>query len=75
VALLNLVSADIQQGSLFGPTKDNRRLMAVMDRINAQWGQGTVRSAATGVAKSWAMRRERMSPHYTTDWRQLVVVG
>lgn len=75
VALLNLGSADIQQGSLFGPAKDNRRLMAVMDRINAQWGQGTVRSAATGVAKSWAMRRERMSPQYTTDWGQLPVAG
>lgn len=75
VVLMNLTDAANQQASLFGAHRDNDRLMVVMDRINAIWGRGTLRSAATGVAKTWAMKRERMSPQYTTDWGQLPVAG
>ncbi len=70
---MNLTDATNQQGSLFGTHQDNGQLMAVMDRINAMWGRGTLRSAATGVAKTWAMKREKMSPQYTTHWGQLPV--
>ncbi len=75
VALLNLTTGGTQQASLLGTAKDNARLMAVMDHVNTVWGRGTLRSAATGVTKSWGMRREMMSPQYTTDWGGLVVVG
>jgi DNA polymerase V len=73
VVLMNLTDAANQQASLFGTHRNNDRVMAVMDRVNAVWGRGTLRSAATGIAKSWAMRRERMSPRYTTEWDQLPV--
>ena len=73
VVLMNLTDAANQQASLFGTHRDNDRVMAVMDRVNAIWGRGTLRSAATGIAKSWAMRREKMSPRYTTEWDQLPV--
>ncbi|MDP1644938.1 MAG: DUF4113 domain-containing protein [Thiobacillus sp.] len=39
-----------------------------IDRANAQWGQGTLRLASEGVKKAWQMRRERVSPAYTTRW-------
>jgi len=74
IVLMNLTDSANHQASLFCTHRDNDRLMAVMDRINAMWGRGTLRSAATGVAKSWAMKRERMSPQYTTCWEQLPVV-
>ncbi len=74
IVLMNLSNSANQQASLFGTHGNNDRLMAVMDHVNAMWGRGTLRSAATGVAKSWAMRRERMSPQYTTHWGQLPVV-
>ena len=73
IVLMNLADSANQQASLFSTHRDNDRLMAVMDRVNAMWGRGTLRSAATGVAKSWSMRRERMSPQYTTHWEQLPV--
>lgn len=73
IVLMKLTDSANQQASLFGAHRDNDRLMAVMDRVNAMWGRGTLRSAATGIAKSWAMRRERMSPRYTTEWDQLPV--
>lgn len=74
VALINLTDAANVQMSLFSTAKDNRKLMQVMDRINTIWGRGTLRSAAEGIEKRWTMKRERMSPCYTTCWEQLPVV-
>ncbi|MDP1957219.1 MAG: S24 family peptidase, partial [Rhodocyclaceae bacterium] len=48
VALLNLSAAATPQLNLFSKTKDNTRLMQVMDRINGIWGRGTLHSAAEG---------------------------
>jgi DNA polymerase V len=73
VALLNLTAAAHPQLSLFPKMRDNSRLMEVMDRINGIWGRGTLRSAAEGVRTEWRMKRERMSPGYTTRWDQLPV--
>ncbi|MBU0753273.1 MAG: Y-family DNA polymerase [Gammaproteobacteria bacterium] len=74
VALMNLSDAANRQGDLFSSAKDNAKLMRVMDRINAQWGSGTLRSAAEGVEKGWRMKRERMSPGFTTKWDQVLCV-
>ncbi len=74
VALLNLSDAAKVQGSLFAVGKDNTKVMQVMDRINGIWGRGTLRSAAEGIQKSWKMKRDRMSPAYTTNWAQVPVV-
>lgn len=73
VRLINLTDAANAQMGLFSTDKDNRKLMHVMDRINAIWGRGTLRSAAEGVEKGWKMKRERMSPCYTTNWKQVPV--
>jgi DNA polymerase V len=75
IALLNLTDSATSQMDLFSKTRDNTKLMRVMDRINAVWGRGTLRSAAEGTGKGWAMKRERMSPCYTTNWDQLPVAA
>lgn len=72
VVLLNLSDASAVQLTMFSSAKDNARLMQVMDKINGMWGRGTLRSAAEGVQKTWKMKRERMSPCYTTSWDQLL---
>lgn len=74
VALINLTDAKNRQKNLFSQSKDNTRLMEVIDQINATWGQGTLRSAAEGIEKRWKMKREWMSPSYTTNWEHLPVV-
>lgn len=73
VTLMNLTDQTNQQASLLGGHRSNDRLMAVMDRVNGIWGQGTLRSAATGITQSWAMKREKMSLQYTTNWEQLPI--
>lgn len=73
VALLNLSSARTAQMSLLPKARDNPRLMQVMDRINGIWGRGTLHSAAEGLRQDWKMKRERVSPAYTSRWDQLPV--
>jgi DNA polymerase V len=71
VMLLNLSDARTPQGNLFAGNRENPALMQVMDRINQRWGRGTLKLAAEGVEQAWKMRRERMSPAYTTSWKEL----
>ena len=75
VALMNIRDAGTVQMTLFSKTRDNTRLMQVMDRINTVWGRGTLHSAAEGVQKEWKMKREKKSPGYTTRWDQLPVAS
>lgn len=47
------------------------RLNATLDRLNLKFGRGTVLLAGEGTSKGWSMRRENLSPAYTTDWDSL----
>ena len=50
-------------------------LMSALDQVNKKWGRGTLAPMAAGVGRgNWRMRRERLSPAYTTCWRGLPVV-
>ena len=61
-----------QQGDLFD-TGSNDRLMEVLDKINNS-GLGKVRFASQGLDQhEWLMKRERLSPGYTTRWEDLPV--
>ncbi len=72
VMLMELRAAGVVQGQLFDTAPPDRpALMNVIDRANAMWGRGTLRLASEGVAKPWQMRRERVSPGYTTRWEDL----
>ena len=48
--------------------------MAAIDDVNAKVGRGAVFFAAQGIKQPWQMRRERLSPCYTTQWDQLMRV-
>lgn len=78
VMLDDLRERGIVQGALFDtapPEEDVRRekLMSVLDRANEKWGRGTMGIGSAGVRspRAWTMRREMLSPCYTTDWNQL----
>ena len=50
-------------------------LMATLDRVNAKFGRGTLKTGASVVTGgSWVMRQQRKSPCYTTRWEDLVRV-
>ncbi|MGR5061940.1 Y-family DNA polymerase [Photobacterium sp. DNB22_13_2] len=71
VGLIDLVSGEHAQGDLFDETTTNPALMAVFDNINQRYGRNSLFLAAQGIHPKWAMRREFLSPQYTTQWRDI----
>ena len=74
VMLLELVDKPGQQNDLFGYSASETKthaLMKVLDKTNRKYGRGTIRTAAEGTERNWAMRRELKSPNYTGDWKEL----
>lgn len=65
VYLADLSSALVTQPTLpgFGPPEapQRRRLMEVMDALNAQLGKDSVRLASTGFDRAWKPRAERLT--------------
>ncbi|MDN2662192.1 Y-family DNA polymerase [Psychromonas sp. 14N.309.X.WAT.B.A12] len=74
VGLLNLSSAKHQQFDLFNAVH-NPSLMNVVDGINQRYGTNSVFFAAQGIQESWAMRRELLTPQYTTQWPHIPKIG
>ena len=77
ILMLGLSEAEKATPTLFAGTDDRHRcaLMAAMDRLNADYGRGTVRFATTKMGKAWRMRVDRRSQSYTTHWHQLPLAG
>ena len=74
--LLDLSPAADAVGSLFddGPL-ENRPLMQALDRINGRFGRGSIGLGLTARTAEWRMRQERLSPRYTTRWRDLAAAN
>lgn len=51
--------------------RGNPALMDAVDSINRSHGSGTVFYASSGIEKPWSMRRELLSPAYTTRWSDI----
>lgn len=71
VGLLDLSPAKNAQYDLFSPSTDNVPLMEAMDTLNSRYGRNTVFVAGQGIEQRWQMRRDMLSPQYTTNWRHL----
>lgn len=90
VGLTDLVQANERHGDLFSrPNEKAERSMAVMDKINAKFGRGTMGVGTAGwrvggarhselqhVAKNaqWRPILHSLSPSYTTKWSDLLRV-
>ncbi|HDS2223637.1 TPA: DUF4113 domain-containing protein, partial [Enterobacter ludwigii] len=56
------------------PRAGSERLMEVLDHLNAKEGKGTLYFAGQGVQQQWQMKREMLSPRYTTRFTDLLKV-
>lgn len=76
ITLLDLGPASLVQGDLWSApdTPRSRKLMRVMDAINAREGRDMLRVAASGVRRGWVMRSEQKSQRFTTSWDELLEV-
>ncbi len=75
VMLADLTSRNFQQADLFSATTHgmDEKLMELVDRINSS-KYGNVWFAGQGQQSPWTMRREHLSPAYTTSWDYLPLV-
>ncbi len=71
VGLIDLVDGLHEQPDLFNLTPNNPKLMNVYDTLNNRFGSDAIFLAAQGITQKWAMRREMLSPQYTTRWQDL----
>ncbi|CDZ79370.1 DNA polymerase IV [Legionella massiliensis] len=79
VCLEDLIPKNPRQLDIFHQPSDEaianyERVMKVIEGINHKYGRQTIRLAAEGYSKPWAMRAELKSPAYTTRWSDLPIV-
>ncbi len=76
VMLGDFFSQGVTQLNLFdenGPRANSEALMSVMDKLNQQ-GWGTLYFAGQGIQQAWQMKREMLSPYYTTRLADVAAV-
>jgi DNA polymerase V len=74
IILYELHSSSSVRGLLDYDKPRTDSLMRSLDEINYRYGSATLRLAAEGIRRSWHMRREKVSPCYTTSFDQLMIV-
>lgn len=77
IMLGDFFSQGVAQLNLFdenAPREDSAQLMQLLDHLNAKGGKGTLYFAGQGVQQQWQMKREMLSPRYTTRYSDLLVV-
>jgi len=73
ILLGGLMPSEAQTTRLFEQRSEKQeKLLRAMDEINKKFGRGTIHlAAATGEGK-WKMKREMMSPHYSTRLSDII---
>ena len=75
VIVLDFTPEDNQQLNIF----ENRKvkhipLMKAIDSLNKRYSKDLVRLATQAPGRTWRMKQEKLSPHYTTDINEIVTV-
>ncbi len=71
VGAIEIIDTEHEQPDMFAQLTHNPRLMQCMDAINSRYGSQTIGAAAKGIHPEWKMKREYLSPQYTTNWQHL----
>lgn len=77
VMLGDFYSQGVAQLNLFddnAPRQNSEKLMEILDHLNAKDGRGTLYFAGQGIQTAWQMKREMLSPRYTTRFSDLLCV-
>lgn len=77
VMLGDFYSQGVAQLNLFddnAPRKNSGKLMEVLDHLNAKNGRGSLYFAGQGIQTTWQMKRDMLSPRYTTRFSDLLKV-
>ncbi|MBL4832030.1 MAG: Y-family DNA polymerase [Aliivibrio sp.] len=71
VGLIDLIDGRHAQFDLFDYSPPNSKLMRIFDGLNMKYGDDALFLAAQGINPKWGMRRNYLTPQYTTCWQDL----
>ncbi len=76
VMVSGIVPEKNRQLSLFetGEYAKHKKIMHVMDQINAENGREILKIGAQGQSRAWRLRQEHRSGRYTTRWDEIISV-
>ena len=75
VVVMDISPENTTQLSIFeNSNPKHKQLMDVMDRLNSNIGQHKIKLASQSLDRRWKMKQERLSPRYTTNINEIVVV-
>lgn len=75
VIVSGLVPTNARQLDLFlSENPKHHKLMQVMDGINTKYGINKMKIANQDLERTWKMRQEHLSPRYTTNINEIIVV-
>lgn len=73
IMMMDITQADHIQGHLFASPDDERskKLMKTIDQLNRRYGKHSIKFAAEGTCKNWAMKRNFITQPFTTSWQHI----
>ena len=74
IILYGLSRQNVTKGLLDYDREASDSIMQTIDKINNRYGGETIKIASEGIKKIWKMKRENVSPCYTTRFDELVEV-
>ena len=74
IILHGLNNSSTTKGLLDYDREVSESIMSAIDKINSRYGSSTLKIAAEGIEKNWKIRREKLSPNYTTCFEDLITV-
>ena len=76
VWIFEISNAQIQTLDFFDEqdSEQSQALMQTFDALNQRFGKNTVFFGTQGTQQQWQMRRNKMTPRYTTNWEELPTV-
>lgn len=75
VIAMEIVPTDKIQLNLFMNSNPKHvPLMKAIDKINAEYGQHTIKIASQDPKRLWKMRQEKLSPRYTTNLDEILTI-
>jgi DNA polymerase V len=75
VVVMDIVPDMPNQLNLFiNSNPKHKKLMAIMDKLNQDFGQSKVMLAGQDLGRRWKMKQERLSPRYTTKLDEIITI-
>lgn len=74
IGLLEISTATPYQPDIFTPSADQPELMRCLDQINSKYGRDTLHLARQGIQQNFKMKRELLSPRYTTRIEDVPII-